>query len=47
MLISNLKKLFQIIKNLIQFINLNIIFINIIKLLYMNILLNIVIKKRF
>ena len=45
MLILNFKKLFQIIKNLIQFINLNIIFIKAFKLLYINILLNIIIKK--
>ena len=44
-LILNFKKLFQIIKNLIQFINLNVIFIKIVKLLYINVLLNIVIKK--
>ena len=45
MLISNLKRLFQIIKNFIQFINLDIVFIKVVKLLYINILLNIVIKK--
>ena len=45
MLISNFKKLFQIIKSFIQFINLNIIFIKVVKLLYINILLNIIIKK--
>ena len=45
MLILNLKRLFQIIKNLIQFINLDIIFIKVVKLLHINILLNIVIKK--
>ena len=45
MLISNLKRLFQIIKSFIQFINLNIIFIKAVKLLHINILLNIVIKK--
>ena len=45
MLILNLKRLFQIIKNLIQFINLNIIFIKIVKLLHINVFLNIVIKK--
>ena len=45
MLISNLKRLFQIIKDLIQFINLDIIFVKIVKLLYINVLLNIVIKK--
>ena len=47
MLILNLKKLFQIIKNFIQFINFDIIFIKIFKLLHINVLLNIVIKKRF
>ena len=45
MLISNLKRLFQIIKNLIQFINLDIIFVKIVKLLHINVFLNIVIKK--
>ena len=45
MLILNLEKLFQIIKNLIQFINLDIVFIKIFKLLYINVFLNIVIKK--
>ena len=45
MLISNLKKLFQIIKDLIQFINLNIIFIKVFKLLNINVFLNIIIKK--
>ena len=45
MLILNLKKLLQIIKNLIQFINLNIIFIKIVKLSHINVFLNIVIKK--
>ena len=45
MLISNLKKLFQIIKNLIQFINLDIIFVKVFKLLHINVLLNIIIKK--
>ena len=45
MLISNFEKLFQIIKGFIQFINLNIIFIKIVKLLNINVLLNIVIKK--
>ena len=45
MLISNLKKLFQIIKNLIQFINFDIIFVKVFKLLHINVLLNIIIKK--
>ena len=45
MLILNLKKLLQIIKGLIQFINLNIIFIKIVKLSHINVFLNIVIKK--
>ena len=37
--------MFQIIKNLIQFTNFNIIFIKIVKLLYINVFLNIVIKE--
>ena len=45
MLISNFKRLFQIIKDLIQFVNLDIIFIKVVKLLYINVFLNIVIKK--
>ena len=45
MLISDFKKLLQIIKDLIQFINLNIIFIEIVKLLHINVFLNIIIKK--
>ena len=45
MLISDFKRLFQIIKDFIQFINLDIIFIKVVKLLHINIFLNIVIKK--
>ena len=45
MLILNFKRLFQIIKNLIQFMNFDIVFIKIFKLLHINVLLNIVIKK--
>ena len=45
MLISNFKKLFQIIKGLIQFINLDIIFIEVVKLLHINVFLNVIIKK--
>ena len=45
MLISNLERLFQIIKCFIQFANFDIIFIKIVKLLYINVLLNIIIKK--
>ena len=45
MLISNFERLFQIIKSLIQFINLDIIFIEVIKLLYINVFLKIIIKK--
>ena len=45
MLISNFKKLFQVIKGFIQLINLNVIFIKAFKLLNINVLLNIVIKK--
>ena len=45
MLISNFERLFQIIKSLIQIINLDIIFIEVIKLLYINVFLNIIIKK--
>ena len=45
MLISNLKRLFQIIKNLIQSINIDIIFIKTFKLLYINVFLNIIIKE--
>ena len=45
MLISDFEKLFQIIKDFIQFINLDIILIKTVKLLFINILLNIVIKK--
>ena len=45
MLILNLKRLLQIIKCLIQFINFDIIFIKTVKLLYINVFLNIVIKK--
>ena len=47
MLILKFERLFQIIKNFIQFVNFDIIFIKIFKLLYINVLLNIVIKKRF
>ena len=45
MLISNFKRLFQVIKSLIQLINLNIIFIKVVELLHINVFLNIVIKK--
>ena len=45
MLILKFERLFQIIKNFIQFVNFDIIFIKIFKLLYINVLLNIVIKK--
>ena len=45
MLILNFEKLFQIIKSLIQLTDFNIVFIEIIRLLHINILLNIVIKK--
>ena len=45
MLISDFKKLFQIIKDFIQFADFDVIFIKIVKLLYINVFLNIVIKK--
>ena len=45
MLILNFKRLFQIIKNFIQFINLNIVFIQVFKLLNINVLLKYRYKK--
>ena len=45
MLISDFERLLQIIKDLIQFINLNIVFVKAVRLLHINILLNIIIKK--